>query len=88
MNDYGWVVILFSIAGAVSIVLFLFIRNSRCCERCGSCKNTPSTKRVMEWGTDVGGILQTDPYYVLIHKRTCNGCGHTLKETRELESCF
>jgi len=49
------------------------------CRGCGKwLSGVYSTKRKLEWGTNVGGLLLADPFYVLVKVCTCSHCGQTI----------
>lgn len=48
------------------------------CSNCGGSESTVSTTRELEWGSNMGGVLFEDPYYVRYRLRTCKSCGHIL----------
>lgn len=51
------------------------------CSKCGAWNSSRKTiKEEIDWGTDVGGILLTDPYHVEVTTYTCSGCGHSMKK--------
>ena len=48
------------------------------CGNCGSFKNSVLEKEQLEWGTNAGGILLMDPFYLTVRRRTCADCGHLM----------
>ena len=47
------------------------------CNKCGNFGNTKIVKeKRLEWGTNCGGMLLMDPFYLKIKNRICNNCGH------------
>ncbi len=48
------------------------------CSQCGSWENTISHSKRFEWGSDAGGILKLDPYYLKIETVTCDACKHEM----------
>ncbi len=50
--------------------------------RCTECKKwlsgTYSIKRKLDYGTNVGGMLLADPFYIVAKVCTCSNCGHIL----------
>ncbi|OGZ03763.1 MAG: hypothetical protein A2648_02300 [Candidatus Lloydbacteria bacterium RIFCSPHIGHO2_01_FULL_41_20] len=63
------------LTGLVVIVLIAFVlyRNLRC-QKCGSWESQVRLRTNLEWGTDVGGIMKTDPFFVNTEMRICVGC--------------
>ncbi len=45
------------------------------CDKCGS-KLETKKERKLEWGTNCGGLLLIDPFYLVTRARKCTNCGH------------
>lgn len=49
---------------------------------CGNCSawrsSTVSTHKRLEYGTNVGGMLMMDPFYIVTKDRVCNQCGRLM----------
>lgn len=55
------------------------------CRNCGSWKSSVVTERTVEWGTDVGGLLLSDPFQLRTERRVCYRCGHAIRTSYEIE---
>lgn len=57
------------------------------CSNCGGWRTfKKSTRDVLKWGGNMGGLVHTDPYYLSITTHTCADCGHITSEKTELSA--
>lgn len=59
------------------LALFLQWMGLRC-SKCGSWKSTSTPSKSLRWGSDIGGILKSDPFYLKTKTRTCDACKHEM----------
>lgn len=68
---------------ALSFVLWAWLISEVRCKHCGHWRSHAETRRRLHWGTDMGGILRTDPFVVCMKVQVCDTCAQTrIKSTR------